>query len=81
MESQSKKGKRYSEAYKAQLVELYAAGRSAQELSEEFGCHVSSIVEWVKQRGGTGACKAGEASQPLSATERQELLELRRRVK
>ena len=64
------------------MVELVRSGRGVTELAREFGCNPSSIHHWVnaaspdKAPGSTAA-----ADTPLTASERQELLELRRRLK
>ena len=66
------------------MVELARAGRSASELSREFGPHVTSILSWVgKAHAGGQAGGAPTASQDaqLCAAERQELVELRRKLR
>ena len=71
----------YSAAFRQQLVELVQVGRNPNELAREFGCHVTSILSWVRKARLN--LPAGEAALalPLGASERQELLELRRRVR
>ena len=74
----------YSAAFRQQIVELVRAGRGVTDLAREFGCNASSIHHWIKaadagKAGAAGDGGAGEA--PLSASERQELLELRRKLK
>ena len=72
----------YPAAFRQQLVELVRAGRSITELAREFGCNASSIHHWVNiaERAG-GDAPAVAAGAPLTASERQELLELRRKFK
>jgi transposase len=71
----------YPAAFRQQIVELVRAGRGVSELAREFGCNASSIHAWLNadgmQEGGTPIDQA----KPLSAVERQELIELRRRFK
>ena len=73
----------YPAAFRQQMVELVRAGRGVTELAREFGCNASSIHHWVnaadpdKAPGSTAA--AGDT--PLTASERHELLDLRRKLK
>ncbi len=71
----------YPEAFRQQMVELVRAGRGITELAREFGCNASSIHHWVNvaERAAGGGAVAADA--PLTASERQELLELRRKLK
>ena len=74
----------YPAQFRQQMVELVRAGRSASELSREFGPHVTSILSWVgkAQAGGLdGTATAASRDVPLSAAERQELMELRRKLR
>lgn len=72
----------YPVAFREQMVELVRAGRKPTELAREFGCDVSSIHAWLRQaRGGASTAPSGSSDAPLSASERQELQELRRRLK
>lgn len=70
----------YSAQFREQMIELVRAGRKSGELAKEFGCHATSIVNWVRQAAevsGTTPVQAGA----LSASERQELIELRRKLR
>lgn len=73
----------YPMQFRQQMVELVRAGRKPVELAQEFGCHASSILSWVRTAGSTNV--AGEMmtnqSAPLNANERQELHELRRKLR
>ncbi len=74
----------YPAQYREQIVELARAGRGLKQLSREFGVSANSIRNWMhRAEGGTSqAVSRGSADlAPLSATERQELVELRRRLK
>ena len=80
----------YTAAFREQIVELARAGRGLRELGREFGVSVNSIREWVKrERAGGDGVAAGRCAgaarvlsdAPLSASERQELQELRRRLR
>ena len=81
----------YPAAFRQQMVELVRAGRGVAELAREFGCNASSIHHWINaaagaNKGGSGSGSGGggftlSADAPLSASERQELLELRRKLK
>ena len=70
----------YSAQFREQMIELVRAGRKPGELAKEFGCHATSILNWVRQAdeaSGTTSSQAGA----LSASERQELIELRRKLR
>ena len=73
----------YPEAFRQQMVELVLAGRSVTELAREFGCNASSIHHRVNAADPEKAAN-GDAvpdGAPLTTSERQELLELRRKLK
>ena len=72
----------YSVQFRQQMVELVRAGRAPRELAQEFGCHVSSILSWVRvANGGAHETAVPNPSAPLNANERQELIELRRKLR
>ena len=73
----------YPAQFRQQMVELVRSGRTPSELSKEFGCHVTSILSWVRQSGGSVpvAIPANAQGAALSAAERQELIELRRKLR
>lgn len=68
----------YAEAFRQQIVELVKAGRAPKELAKEFGCHVSSIHNWVSQANASAS--PGVAG-GLSQAEREELIALRRKLR
>jgi transposase len=67
----------YAAAFRQQIVELVKAGRDPKDLAKEFGCHVSSIHNWVSQAKAV-ACP--DTAGALSQAEREELIALRRKV-
>lgn len=68
----------YPAQFREQMIELVRAGRKPGELAREFGCHVTSILNWVRQAdAASGIIPVGA----LSANERQELIELRRKLR
>ena len=70
----------YPAQFREQMVELVRAGRRPGELAQEFGCHVTSILSWVRMADeASGAAPAQCVA--LSASERQELVELRRKLR
>ena len=71
----------YAQAFRDQMVELVRSGRTPSDLSKEFGCHTTSILSWVRQAGGTGATALPANVAALNAQERQELIELRRKLR
>lgn len=73
----------YTAQFRQQMIDLVAIGRSPRELSREFGCHETSILSWMraaKARQSTPAA-ADQNSAALNAAERQELIELRRKLR
>jgi transposase len=73
----------YPAQFREQMVELARAGRGLKQLSREFGVSANAIRMWMQRADGDGSpavARAGEQA-PLSASERQELVELRRRLK
>lgn len=71
----------YAQAFRDQMVQLVRSGRTPSELAKEFDCHVTSILSWVRQAGGSGATAAPANVAALNAQERQELIELRRKLR
>lgn len=79
----------YSAAFRQQIVELVQSGRSPKELAKEFGCHVTSVHHWVSVANGgltaVGATSAHSStpspSGALSSAERQELIDLKRKLR
>jgi len=70
----------YPAQFREQMIELVRAGRKPGELAQEFGCHVTSILSWVRQADTTSGMKSSPSG-ALSASERQELIELRRKLR
>ncbi|MBP9736472.1 MAG: transposase [Rhodoferax sp.] len=71
----------YAQGFRDQMVELVRSGRNPSDLSKEFGCHVTSILSWVRKAGGSGATMLPADVSALNAQERQELIELRRKLR
>ena len=70
----------YPAQFREQMIELVRTGRKPGELAKEFGCHATSITNWMRQAdeaSGIAPLQAGA----LSASERQELIELRRKLR
>jgi len=64
----------YPAEFRAQMVELFTAGRTSQELAREFEPTAQTILNWVAQADrGAGVRHGG-----LTTAERQELTRLRR---
>ena len=67
----------YAQEFRQQLIELVRAGRSLEQLAEEFGCSAQSIRNWVAQAAiDEGKPLPGKAG--LTTAEREELTRLRR---
>ena len=70
----------YPAQFREQMIELVRAGRKPSELAREFGCHVTSILNWVRQADTVSGVIPTQPG-ALSANERQELIDLRRRLR
>lgn len=69
--------KPYPQPFRDQIVALVHSGRKPKELAQEFGCHASSIHDWVSK----AATPAIPTTAPLSPAEREELIKLRKQLK
>lgn len=67
----------YDPEFRARMIELVRAGRSPEELAEEFEPTAQTIRNWLKQAG----LDAGTRSDGLTSSEREELRRLKREVK
>ena len=70
----------YPAQFRGQMIELVRAGRKPGELAREFGCHVTSILNWVRQADAASGVMPTQSG-ALNTSERQELIELRRRLR
>jgi transposase len=64
----------YPPEFRRQMVELVRAGRTPDELAQEFEPTAQAIRNWVRQ----SAVDEGHRAQDLSSAEREELKRLRR---
>ena len=64
----------YPPEFRRQMVELVRAGRSPEELAQEFEPTAQSIRNWV----GQAECDAGRDGSGLTTAVREELTRLRR---
>ena len=73
----------YPAQFRQQMIDLVATGRRPSELAREFGCHETSILSWIRAAKGSDAAPAAtlQNSTALNAAERQELIELRRKLR
>ena len=67
----------YPREFRRQMVELVRAGRTPDELAQEFEPSAQSIRKWVAQADRD----EGRRSDGLSSPEREELRRLRRELK
>ena len=70
----------YPAQFREQMVELVRAGERPAELAKEFGCHVTSILNWVRLTDDANGVVPTQSG-ALSVAERQELVELRRKLR
>ena len=72
----------YAPEFCRQLVQLVHARRSADDVSKEFGLHATTVAKWVRLSPmGMPAPKNNVPQAPLNTAERQELVELRRKLR
>ena len=71
----------YPAQFRQQMIELVQSGRNPNELAREFGCHVTSILSWVRKARLNLSASDATPVVPLGTSERQELVELRRKVR
>ena len=69
----------YPAQFREQMIELVRVSRKPDELAKEFGCHATSIMSWMSQADLPSDIAPLRAGAP-SANERQELIELRRKL-
>ncbi len=67
----------YPTEFREQIIALARSGRSAAELSREFGCSAQTITNWVAQ-AAIDAGKPLAGKDGLTCAEREELSRLRR---
>jgi len=67
----------YPLEFKTKLVALVLAGRTPEELADEFEPSGQTIRNWVRQ----AQINAGDRSDGLTTEDRQEMARLRKRVK
>lgn len=72
-----RKRRTYSEAFKKQMVDLYLAGKSRQELIREYELTPSAFDKWLLQQRTSGSFKEKNNLTP----EQVELKELRKQNK
>lgn len=77
MDKKRGKNQHYSNQFREQMVELVKLGRKIPELAREFNCHETTIRTWVRQSNE----ETGKQAMPLTANEREELNELRRKLR
>ena len=71
----------YSAQFRQQMIELVQTGRNPNELAREFGCHATSILSRVRKARLNLPAGVVPVALPLGASERHELMELRRKVR
>ena len=55
------KRKQYTKEFKRQIIELKEQGKTAKEISSEYGIRESLIYRWKKKYGKIGVTEKGEA--------------------
>jgi transposase len=68
----------YPPEFRAEMVRLVRSGRTPEELAKQFEPTAQAIRNWVKAADAEAVAGRGEG---LSNEEREELKQLRRRVK
>ncbi len=71
------KKRKYTPEYRAEAVRLVEIGdRTVAEVARDLGVSMQTLWQWVQQ----AKVEAGQAGEALTATEREELRQLRREV-
>lgn len=66
----------YPAEYRERVLELVRAGRTPEDLGREFEVSAACVRNWIKQAG----LDAGERSDGLTTSEKDELSRLRREI-
>ncbi len=66
--------KHFNDAFKRQIVELHAAGKSVIDICREYDLKDSTVHGWIKRYKDCGSFHAKDARTP----EEQELIDLRK---
>ena len=69
--------RKFDEAFKRQIVQLYEGGKSPAEIKAEYDIGSSTLHRWVRGIREHGSTRAADARTP----EEDELIELRRENK
>ena len=56
----SKKGVRYEDNFKKQIVELVNNGKSIPEISKEYDLAKSNVYKWINDYNNSGSFKAAD---------------------
>ncbi len=70
----------YPPEFRKQMLELVRLGRKLSDLAKEFGCHETSITGWLRQ-SNADELGGGKSDAPLTTAERQELAQLRTKLR
>jgi transposase-like protein len=70
--------KRYSQAFKQQVVREYEGGQSGLKLQQKYGVSIGSIKRWVQQYGREGY--RSEVMVIQTVEDQQEVQEMKRRI-
>jgi transposase-like protein len=62
---------KYSESFKAKMVQRMAGGRSANSLSEEVGVNQPTLSRWLREAGRLHAVKRRPEDETNAKTERR----------
>ena len=71
------KTKNYTEEFKKQIVALQGNGKTALELSKEYGIAKSTVTKWVRDYSSNGSFKAKDNR----SEEENEILVLKKQLK
>lgn len=73
----------YTAEFRQQLIELVSTGRSPYELAKEFDVHFTSVLRWCQAAGVKYSISPQNVTtnSSLRDQERQELIELRKKLK
>ena len=69
--------KRYTPEFRAQIIELHAAGKAISELAREFEPSAPTICSWIKQ----AELDTGRRTDGLTTAEKEEMRWMKREIK
>ena len=71
--------KRYDDAFKQTVVELYQSGQSAEKIAKDYGIDASTVRKWRRVSEGRAPATKSQGATSLTAAE-EKVIELQRKL-